>query len=363
MIPLALILLIMGIDYFAPSEIHLGPLLVAAPAITASFAGPRLAGAIGLLAVAGQFVLGWHDGTLGTSNVRVQVIALATVTVLVMGYAYLRQRDRWKLGQIQTVAEAAQRVVLRPLPERIGPLRIATEYLAAEAEAQIGGDLYGAVHTRGSTKLIVGDVRGKGLEAISDAGLLLGAFREAAHRQTILPLLVTDLERSLASDRRDFHQADAIERFITAAILEVPDDDWALHLVNCGHPAPLLLRDGQVTALNVVQPAPPIGLGDLAGTRYTVHTFPFEAGDVLLLYTDGVLEARDGSGAFYPLAERLPRWADHGPAALCRSLRKDLLAYAGGHLGDDAAMIAIERLRVGPLPDATKASRTGRARE
>ncbi len=77
----------------------------------------------------------------------------------------------------------------------------------------------------------------------------------------------------------------------------------------------------------------------------TAQTFPFAAGDVLLLYTDGVLEARDRSGTFYPLAERVAAWAGLHPQALLDHLCEDLLAHATGNtLGDDAAMVAIERL-------------------
>jgi serine phosphatase RsbU (regulator of sigma subunit) len=70
----------------------------------------------------------------------------------------------------------------------------------------------------------------------------------------------------------------------------------------------------------------------------------FEDGDIALLYTDGVIEARDEDGAFYPLLERVARTPQRGPDALLAQLCKDLTRHAGGHLGDDAAMVAIERM-------------------
>ncbi|MFT9472833.1 hypothetical protein [Streptomyces sp. 11-1-2] len=79
------------------------------------------------------------------------------------------------------MSEATRRVVLRPLPHRLGPLRVASLNMAAEDEAQIGGDLYAATRVEDSTRMIIGDVRGKGLTSISDASVLMGAFREAAH--------------------------------------------------------------------------------------------------------------------------------------------------------------------------------------
>jgi serine phosphatase RsbU (regulator of sigma subunit) len=74
-----------------------------------------------------------------------------------------------------------------------------------------------------------------------------------------------------------------------------------------------------------------------------VETFPFATGDRLVLYTDGVIEARDRSGAFYPLAERLPAWKGTDAEGLVGWIRDDLLAYVGGRLPDDAAIVVAER--------------------
>ncbi|MFD0169244.1 PP2C family protein-serine/threonine phosphatase [Streptomyces decoyicus] len=101
-----------------------------------------------------------------------------------------------------------------------------------------------------------------------------------------------------------------------------------IHLVDCGHPPPLLLRNHQVTALQVRQPEPPLGLGEFTDPGYRVETFPFEAGDLLLLYTDGVIDARDRAGTFYPLTERIASWDGDGPEALLRHIRDDLLAHS-----------------------------------
>jgi serine phosphatase RsbU (regulator of sigma subunit) len=71
--------------------------------------------------------------------------------------------------------------------------------------------------------------------------------------------------------------------------------------------------------------------------------FTFEVGETLVLYTDGVMEARNQSGDFYPFAERAAQWTECGPEPLLRHIRRDLLAHVGGRLGDDAALIAIRR--------------------
>lgn len=78
-------------------------------------------------------------------------------------------------------------------------------------------------------------------------------------------------------------------------------------------------------------------------SSHTLDVFTFEVGDTLILYTDGVIEARDQAGVFYPFAERAAQWAECNPKALLQHIRRDLLAHAGGRLGDDAALIAIHR--------------------
>lgn len=138
------------------------------------------------------------------------------------------------------------------------------------------------------------------------------------------------------------------EAFVTALVLDIPDGEPQVRFVNCGHPPPLLLRAGQVIPLDAGDASPPLGLSDVLSSEATVDTFPFDVGDVLLLYTDGVVEARDESRAFYPLTERLMAWVGDDPSTLLGRLRADLQAYVGGHLGDDAALVAIERLEPTP---------------
>ncbi|WP_407840252.1 PP2C family protein-serine/threonine phosphatase [Streptomyces sp. DSM 116496] len=350
-VPFALIAVVTVVDVLAPPEVHLGPFLVAAPALTASFAGPRTTGFVGAVAVLAQVGVAIARTSLTDLNHTFQIIALVLISAFVTFFAHLREVHERQLTQLRSVAVAAQQVVLRPLRDRMGPLRIASVYLSAEAEAQIGGDLYAAARTADGTRLIIGDVRGKGLEAVGEASVVLGAFRAAAHLEADLPGLVGYLEAAVAADpdRGSDGPGRPDEGFTTAAVLDVPDGEPSLRLVSCGHPPPLLLRAGRVVPLQVDHPAPPLGLSEFADTGFTPQSFPFEPGDVVLLYTDGVIEARDASGAFYPLPERAADRHGDGPEALLRHLCADLLAHTpNGLLGDDAAMVAIER--VGPLP-------------
>ncbi|MFD2348251.1 SpoIIE family protein phosphatase [Nonomuraea ferruginea] len=107
--------------------------------------------------------------------------------------------------------------------------------------------------------------------------------------------------------------------------------------------------------------------GDLCDHGYAVCSFRFDEGDLLLLYTDGVTEARDAAGVFYPLADRIGAWTQEAPEGLLKRVCDDLLTYTGGRLGDDAAMIAIRRMPVADSggaygPAATSGARVLRPR-
>ncbi|WP_328320308.1 PP2C family protein-serine/threonine phosphatase [Streptomyces sp. NBC_00388] len=346
-VPFALIAAVTVLDVTSSPDVHLGPFLVAAPAITASFAGARTTAAVGAVAVLAQSLVAGARTSITDLNHMYQIVALFLISVIVTFFAHLRDRHAREMSHLRWVAEAVQRVVMPPLPERIGTLRIASRYLAAEAEAQLGGDLYAVTRASGGTRVIVGDVRGKGLDAIGEAAQVLGAFRALAHEEPGLSQTVALLEAGVAASSEGTPADDderGTETFVTAAVLDVPDSEPELRLVSCGHPPPLVLGSGQVRSLDVREPAPPLGLGRLGGPSFAAQTFTFGVGDILLLYTDGVIEARDSAGRFYPLADRITSCRTDAPDALLSDLCADLLRHADGHLGDDAAMVAIERL-------------------
>ncbi|MER5619244.1 hypothetical protein [Streptomyces sp. NPDC002215] len=135
-IPFALIATIVLADVITGPDVPLGPLLIVAPAITAAFAGPLLTALVGVIAVAALFGVGAGLRILTTESVGAQIVAVVVVSVIVTVFRWLRDRYGRELAQVRTVAEATQRAVLRPLPRRIGPLRVALVYLAAEEQAQ-----------------------------------------------------------------------------------------------------------------------------------------------------------------------------------------------------------------------------------
>ncbi|WP_327250106.1 hypothetical protein [Streptomyces sp. NBC_01320] len=187
-VPFVLIVTIAALDIHTGRDVHLGPLLVVAPALTASLAGTRLTALAGVLAVAAQVFIAVFLGGVTTPNHLAQIIALTVLSALVVSMRFVRERRERALSLARSVAEAAQRVLLRPPPRRIGPLQVAWLYMSAQDEAEIGGDLFAfARAAHAATRVVIGDVRGHGLAAIGEASLVLGAFRESVRALTGVP--------------------------------------------------------------------------------------------------------------------------------------------------------------------------------
>jgi hypothetical protein len=269
------------------------------------------------------------------------IVAVVVVTfVSAAGVAVSEPTKTRQIANVISVAEAAQRAVLRPLPGQLGPLQLGVIYLAAAADAKVGGDLYEVARTAHGIRLIIGDVRGKGLGAVEVAADMLGMYREVAHEVHTLGELARRLDAGL-SRRWGQH-----EEFVTALLAEIDPEAGRLSIFNCGHPPPILISDDGVTVLEVPAPAPPLGLLTLGDSSGAARTLSFKPNDQLLLYTDGVTEARDHRQSFYPLDERLAvlraKANGHGSGVrLLELLRDDLLRHRGAPLEDDAALMLI----------------------
>jgi len=345
-VPAVAVVVIVCLGHVWPGPLLLEPLLAVPPALAGigarSARAPLIWGGVSTLtAIAGAVISPGTTRWLPFAT----IITVAVVTLISALGAVRGARGSQKLAAVTSVAEAAQRALLRPLPRQVGPLELGVVYLAAAAEARVGGDLYEVTRTPYGIRLIIGDVRGKGLGAVEVAADVLGVFREVAHEVRTLAEMARRLDASLARRRG------AEDEFVTAVLAEVAPDASRLTIYNCGHPPPLLLPAGpgepgapwRVRVLEVPQPAPPLGLLTLADPARASCTVALRPGDRLLLYTDGVTEARDAHRRFYPLAERLAdpavtRSGDAG-ADLLDSLREDLLRHVGAPLADDAALL------------------------
>ena len=342
-LPGTLLAAVLLADFFTPEPHYrfLSPLITAVPALAAATSGKRGAVVFTALSVGASFLLANLDDRLYTPGFYGQLAGLAVIFAVSLLPGHQRARREQKLAQARSVAETVQRAVVAPIPEQIGCIRTSAAYVAAEEEARIGGDLYEALQTPYGIRMIMGDVRGKGLPAVGAAANLLGAFREAAPHAADLSILAERLEGSVK--RHNARAGLEASDFITATVLSVPSGPVA-EMVCCGHPGPILIRGGEVTDVQATRPSPPLGLGELSTSGYHVDTLSFDLMDCLLLYTDGVTEARNHDGVFYPLANRVTAWANAEPEHLIDQLVYDLADYTGGRLNDDAAMLASQRL-------------------
>lgn len=190
-----------------------------------------------------------------------------------------------QLLRVARVAEVTQHAILPPVPARIRDVRLATRYVSATREALIGGDLYEAAEHEGGVRLIVGDVRGKGVDAVRLATVVLGEFRSAAARFPDVVSMAAHMDERLATYFGD-------EDFVTALLADIRPDGRC-SLVTCGHPAAYLAVGGDITLLRAPA-ALPLGLG----ARPEPLTVSLPAGARILLYTDGLVEARTPEGRF-----------------------------------------------------------------
>ncbi|MFF9059676.1 PP2C family protein-serine/threonine phosphatase [Streptomyces sp. NPDC014882] len=321
-------------DVVAGPGVGFLPLVSLGPAFAGLVGGWRRTALIGALALVLCLALGWYDGLFEGRRGVTALASVAGVTGAGVVAAVMRSRREAELASVRSIAEVAQRVLLRPVPRTAGPLQAAVSYTSAVAEARIGGDLYEVVPSPYGVRVLVGDVQGKGLAAVETAAVVLGAFREAAHDESDLLGVGERLERSVARELEG-------EKFVTAVLAEIGPTGGAVFL-NYGHPPPMVVRrDGTVDFPRPPSYAPPLGLGVQGAEGPEPYRVDFASGEQLLLYTDGVSEARDGQGVFYPLADRAYLLEDPDAQSALEALREDLMRHAAGPPHDDAAMLLL----------------------
>ena len=334
----------------------LAPLLAVPPALAGvgarSLLRPLAYGAVSLVAAVVIALTASGD----THEVPVvTIVAIVVMTAISAAATSFSGGQTEQFANVISVAETAQRAVLKPLPGQLGPIELGVIYLAAAADAKVGGDLYDVTATEHGIRLIIGDVRGKGLGAVEVASDVLGIYREEAHDVHSLGELARRLDAGL-SRRWGEH-----EEFVTALFVEIDPEVGRLSMFNCGHPPPILISADGVTVLEVPAPAPPLGLLTLGDSSGAAMTLAFKPSDQLLLYTDGVTEARDRRRSFYPLDERLhvlqakAKAKDNGTGLdLLEAVRDDLMRHSGAPLEDDAALLLVRAPAAWPSPAAAR---------
>ncbi|MDX3800704.1 PP2C family protein-serine/threonine phosphatase [Streptomyces sp. AK04-3B] len=274
---------------------------------------------------------------------RSLLVLLTLVLGVVSVYACHRRIAReQEMLRLRSTAAAMQRHILHPLPLLTDDVLVNGVYEPVQEDRLVGGDIYDVVDSPWGTRVLIGDVQGKGLAAVGAAFAVIGAFREAAYREATLTALVDALDAAVVRHNSYAEQTGDDERFVTALIVGVDADDEA-QVVNCGHIPPRLVHEGAVTTA-AVDPGVPLGLAELAVEPTTVDWFAFPDGATLVLTTDGLTETRAADGTFYPLDERLMKHLDRSPTELPGALHEDARGFAGdGRRHDDVAVLTVRR--------------------
>src|SRR3984957_8501374 len=227
-------------------------------------------------------------GVIGASSVSSAGYRLAIVGgagVLAGFAAVIRSRREGALIQI---SERVQRAILRPLPAEVGGVAFASHYQSATTQALVGGDLYDITMTQFGPRFIIGDVKGKGLDAVGRCAAVLAVFRELVFAEPDLVKLAEQLDSRLSRDME-------MEDFVTVILAEFAPGE--VRVVNCGHHPPVKLT-AESPGLQIMAPlvfVPPIGLHPHPA-RQDIALNP---GDRLLFYTDGLVATRDRAGRLF----------------------------------------------------------------
>jgi phosphoserine phosphatase RsbU/P len=273
--------------------------------------------------------IGFAAGSQITVDHLVRGVVVLAGGLIAVKIAHARAADGHALVRMTQVAEVAHRAILHPIPSAIGGMSFAAHYQSASDGAPIGGDFYATMPAPAGLRLIVGDVKGKGLEGVRLAADTLARFREIAATDVDLVRLAEELDRGISG-------ALGPEDFVTVVLAEfVPGE---VRLVNCGHHPPL--RVGRrLDLLSPPDASPPLGLGP----EPVLHRARLAANERVLFYTDGLLEARDHSGEMFRLDDR-------ARVALTELMLSEALAkllglvfeHTKGALSDDLVLVLSE---------------------
>lgn len=243
----------------SPSVIVLTVFLAFAPLIASAALGPaQVAGfAAAATALAGLSWL-WNSGG---NQFWVRFTDVLVVGTLAVFSAATRVNREHALEASQRIATVAQQALLPVLPTRIGDIRFATRYHSATASAQVGGDFFDFVADGNRVRLILGDISGKGVDAVTQAARAIRAFRQYGASESDL----LSVARRMNEYVLPFWNWDV---YATAVLVEMAASGDAITVVSCGHPAPVHVTGGQVDDLPVHAYLP---LGLSAADRSSQH--------------------------------------------------------------------------------------------
>ena len=254
---------------------------------------------------------------------------VTALTARVSDVPHVRRR-----GRAMSLPASMQWDLLPPLSTRTDGALIAG---LLEPAYDIAGDAFDYALNEGELHFAILDGMGHGLGSTMLADLCVGAYRHARRQGAPVAAIHTAIGRALTAQYDDMSFATGIIGRLTLATGRL---EWSC----AGHPPPLLLRGRKVVAELSRDPALPFGL---SADPPVLHSQDLEPGDAVLLYTDGVIEARTPQGEFFGLerlTDLLEREAASGQPAeeLLRRLVQTVLEHQAAELRDDATLLLVQ---------------------
>ena len=265
-------------------------------------------------------------------------LGLSTAMLVVTSAAYCDRFHRQRRTRPLALAAEMQWELLPPLSFDCAGTAISG---MLEPAYDVGGDSFDYAVDDGILSFGIFDAMGHGLNSAVLSCLAIGAYRHGRREGADLVELRERMDAALAGQ---FEQC-----FVTALTAQLDMRSGVLQWHSAGHPAPLLVRGGEVVRELSSPPAVPLGLGVRVGDddRLQPSSVQLQPGDQVLLYTDGVVEGRDKGGTDFGLSQLQQLFVEftasgHLRSEVLRRLVQTVHDWQGGNLRDDATLLLVE---------------------
>jgi serine phosphatase RsbU (regulator of sigma subunit) len=274
-------------------------------------------------------IVSMRPGAPVTQETMDEAVRIAGQAALAIDNARLYQQQK-------QFADMMQRSLLPQSVPEVPGLQLGAAY-ESSARVEVGGDVYDFMELPdGRLAVALGDVTGHGIEAAADMAMAKFVFRSLAREHPEPGDFLQSANDVVVGEI-------APGKFITMVYVVIDPRSGGLSVAGAGHPEPrVVTADGGVSPLD----AHGLVLGVDPGQSYEEVRGSLSVGDAVVLYTDGVLEARS-EGELYGqdrLDRVLSERAALPPAQLARAVLDDCRAFARGELADDCAVVVVRRV-------------------